>query len=186
MHMEHDPDSKARTLAQLAPLLASALNAVAEEQRDAVIRNLSCVLDRQDGRPLERRVDIALNEHDTYYIVHDTDLQLLKGLAGVAVSFMPFFFKPLGALPALVALLYRYRRMSAPINVEQAAVLISLRKVSGGYTLSELRSSLDLQTPPSTEKLAEILNSLKNVVLANGTITSFVAQSGDVWFASDV
>jgi len=187
--MERPSATDAKTMAELEPLLASALSPVDAELRAQVIQSLRGVLDEHGESSTsrgKRRLDRSLNEENTYYIVHDTDLQLLKASVSLAISFLPVF-KPLTALPALIALLYRYRRMRARIDSEQAAVLLCLRNAPpGGSTLEEITSRLALRSTPSSERVLEILHSLRNVELANGTLTSFVAQSGDVWLASDV
>jgi len=133
-----------------------------------------------------RRVDRSLNEVDTFYAVHDGDLALLKATVSLAVSFVPFF-RPATALPTLVALLFRYRRKRARIDVEQAAVLFCLRSAPpGGLTLSEVTTGLSCRTSLSEARVLEILHSLRGLPLEDGGRSDFVVESGDIWTAVDV
>ncbi|MEY2931312.1 MAG: hypothetical protein RL033_2061, partial [Pseudomonadota bacterium] len=73
-----------------------------------------------------RRLDRSLNEARTYYVIHDTDLIVLRDVVALALALIPKF-NPLGTLPTLVGLLYRYRQKRARIDDRQAAVLLRLK-----------------------------------------------------------
>lgn len=133
-----------------------------------------------------RRVDKSLNEARTYYVIHDDDLHLLRDAVAAGASLFPAF-KPVATLPTLVALLFRYRRKRARIDAEQAAVLMRLRKaLPGGRTAAELGEELDLCEPIGEERVEEVLESLQNLRLTDGTRTDFVVSAGGVWRALDV
>ena len=169
-------------IANLTPLFADSLAGVDPSLHGAIIESIRDTL----GRPATRAINRSLNEANTYYVVHNADLELLKSVVGLAIGFFPAF-KPITALPTLVGLLYRYRRHRAAIDGEQAAVLLSLRAARPrGCTLSELMRALPLKTSLTEERLLEILNSLKAVQLENGKRSDFVAESSGVWTASDV
>ena len=155
-----DPSLRAETVAQLA-------DAFVEQSRT-------------------RRVDRSLNEARTYYVIHEADLNLLKDVVDVARSFFPKF-NPIASLPVLVALLFRYRRKRARIDAEQAAVLIRLRKaLPDGRTPAQLSQELDLRSPMSEARVGEVLESLLELPLTDGTTSDFVSPSGNLWRARDV
>jgi len=169
-------------IADLIPLFVESLTDIDPSLHAAVIENIRDALDR----PATRAINRSLNESNTYYIVHDADLQLLKSVVGLAIGFFPAF-KPITTLPTLIGLLYRYRRLRAAIDGEQAAVLLSLRATRPrGCTLSELTQALTLKTPLAEARVLELLNSLKGVLLENGKRTDFVAEASGIWRASDV
>ena len=133
-----------------------------------------------------RRIDKSLNEARTYYVVHDGDLNLLKEVVAVAVALIPKF-NPIATLPTLVGLLFRYRRKRAAIDDKQAAVLLRLRATPSGCTVAQLDQDLAVVR----EQLGELdveaaLQSLRAVVLSDGTQSDFVAEKDGVWRAVDV
>ena len=133
-----------------------------------------------------RRLDRSLNEARTYYVIHDTDLILLKDVVAVALALIPKF-NPLGTLPTLVGLLYRYRRKRARIDDRQAAVLLRLKAVPAGRTVEQLRQDLSpLKEPLGATDVEAVLKSLQGVALSNGAPSDFVAEVGGVWRAVDV
>ncbi|MGC4086729.1 MAG: hypothetical protein QM756_02305 [Polyangiaceae bacterium] len=133
-----------------------------------------------------RRVDRSLNEKDTYYAVHDDDLALLKNAVALGVALIPAF-KPLTASPTLIGLLFRYRRKRGRIDAEQAAVLLCLRAAPpGGLTAAGVAAELRLKDPIPEARVKEVLSSLRQVLLADGSRSDFVAESRGYWTASDV
>ncbi|HEX2671713.1 MAG TPA: hypothetical protein VHM25_12615 [Polyangiaceae bacterium] len=164
--------------------LIEALGAVPPALHAAVIVSIREVLTRNESAT--RRLDKSLNEANTHYVVHDGDLKLLEAVATLGVSILPLF-KPLTALPALIALLFRYRRKRARIDGEQAAVLLCLRAAPpGGYTSAELSAALPLRESLSEDRVLQVLASLKSVLLEDGGRSDFVAESAGIWTAVDV
>ncbi len=179
--MEAEVESVGK-IADLTPLFVEQLVAVDPALHRAVIESIRESLDR----PATRSIDKSLNESDTYYVVHTSDLQLLKAAVGVAVGVVPTL-NLLGALPTLVGLLYRYRRHRARIDGEQATVLLCLRAARPkGCTLAELTCALPMKEPLSEARVLEVLGSLKSMLLENGKRTDFVAESAGIWSACDV
>jgi len=169
-------------IADLTPLFVEQLGGIDPALHGAVIESLRESLEQ----PAARSIDKSLNEANTYYVVHSSDLQLLKAAVGIAVGVLPSA-NPLGALPTLVGLLYRYRKHRARIDGEQAAVLLCLRAARPkGCTLGELTRALPLEKPLSEARVLEVLGSLRAMLLENGKRSDFVAESGGIWTASDV
>lgn len=169
------------TREQISPALIDALAGVDPSLRAACLRAALEVLEPQTTRRLDR----SLNEKDTFYVVHEQDLSLLKDGVAVAVALLPVF-KPLTTLPTLLGLLFRYRRKRARIDAEQAAVLMCLRDAAGGLKAADIAPRLQLANATTEARVLEILNSLRKLLLSDGTRSDFVVESGGYWTAADI
>ena len=80
-------------------MLVSALGGIDPALHGDTVRAIASEF--ENSQSATRRVDRSLNEANTYYIVHDGDLNLLRDAATVAVALFPLF-KPFTALPVLI------------------------------------------------------------------------------------
>jgi hypothetical protein len=164
-----------KALAGVEPSLQAACNA-------AVL----AVLTSEQQPKQARRLDASLDEKDTFYVVHEADLSFLKDGVTVALALIPLF-KPLAAVPTLVGLLFRYRRKRARLDAEQAAVLMCLRDAPlGGLTAAQIVKQLPLVDALTQERVLEVLGGLRQVLLADGSRSDFVAEAAGYWTASDI
>lgn len=111
----------------------------------------------------KRRLDADLFRSDTYYAIPDDALDLIPSLAKAA--FAVISGEPAHALPELVGILYRYRKLQVVLDGDEAAVLRVLRAAQkakrGPLSPADIRdqlknSSLHLQRP-----LNEVLSGLE-------------------------
>jgi hypothetical protein len=136
-----------------------------------------------------RVVDKSLTEKNTYYAIHNDDFKLLDDSIEVAIGLFDLASLPLILLGKLVALLFRYRKKRAKLTGEQGVVLLALKKApASGWTTDELgeKLKLDYKLALAVGKLEEILRSLKDVRLSDGTATDFAHDFRGRWSAVDV
>jgi hypothetical protein len=177
-----DPRSVS-SLADLSEALAPSLEGMDASLQAETVAQLGTAFVEQSST---RRLDRSLTEARTYYVIHDTDLIMLRDVVAVALALIPKL-NPLGTLPTLVGLLYRYRRKRARIDDRQAAVLLRLKAVPAGLTVEQLRQDLSpLNETMSAADVEAVLKSLQGVMLSNGESSDFVAVVGGVWRAVDV
>jgi hypothetical protein len=181
------------TAADLRPTLREHLADLEPPVQDEVINQVLTKME-QVPPPKEttesRRVEKDLFG-ETYYAIHDEDLNLLEVCAGIATAATSLLSNPLPLLGELVAFLFLYRRKRVPLTAKQATVLIALRKSPpGGWRVEELVARLPLRSPPSREGLRKILKELKEFTIMDGTdtgpTTAFVAEKDGRWRAVDV
>jgi hypothetical protein len=173
------------TREELALALREALTGMDPSAVEACSSAVLHVLVSEQQPETTRRLDASLNEKDTFFVVHESDLSFLKEGVTVVLALIPMF-KPFTAVAALVGLLFRYRRKRARIDAEQAAVLLCLRDALGGLTVTELVARLPLATASTEERVLEVLNGLRQVLLADGSRSDFVVETGGYWTASDI
>ena len=74
---------------------------------------------------VKRRLDAGLFESDKYYAIPDDALDLIPSLVKAALATISG--EPAHALPELVGILYRYRKLQVVLDGDEAAVLRVLR-----------------------------------------------------------
>jgi len=136
-----------------------------------------------------RLVEVGLFEKQTYYAIHNKELNLLGEAASAGAKLWQNFSQNgLQVVGRLVLFLFRYRRLRAKLSEIQGLVLLTLKGgPTSGMTPEEIRDNLPLREKPPVEEIRRTLTTLRNMTLTDGkTKAEFVVEQDDYWKANDV
>ena len=184
--MRHEPD------ALRDPIERSLRAALGGQLTDEQYDDLADAVAEEHRRSLrveEGLIDPSLTEPGVAYAIHDDDLKLVDVSAGVAALLLAATLNPAMILIKLIPFFYQYSRKRYRLDPDQGLVLRSLKRAPrGGWTEVEVHDDIEQDTGidlPSA-RIAQTLESLKDVLREDNTSTSFVAERGHRWVAVDV
>lgn len=125
----------------------------------------------------------SLTDDSKYYAIQDEDVEMLKESAVAAATVLTQFPDLLTFAGALVYVGYRARKKHIPLNENDAAVLIVVRKYGNtGALLDEIAMALGI----GPDKVARSIGRLKEARRFDGTAAPLIGENRDRYVAVDV
>jgi len=185
-------DNYIGTISELRPILKKALTGLTSDLQDEVITLLKkdfTIVSVPEKDSDYRHIDRSLTNQDTYYAIHNSDIELLKeasivvsvALSGLSVSLLPL-------IPGLVYLIYKYRCKRIRLTAKQGIVLKTLKLAPiEGWTSTHLNSQLPTEEPwIDSSEIEPILQSMKSVIKEDGIETVLVTEQKGLWRVRDI
>ncbi|KAF0245526.1 MAG: hypothetical protein FD167_3538 [bacterium] len=180
------------TITELRPKLRESLSGLSFPEQDEAISLLTPLLDIS-SKPIKegdvRIVDKSVTQPNTYYAIHNSDIEILKESVAIA-SGITLVGIPFGVIGALAVLLFQYRRKRFKLNEKQSIVLKTLKKAPNppnpGWSVKVLATNLPINPWLEESEIESILTGLKSVIREDGKEDSLVAEKDGLWRAIDV
>lgn len=176
-------------LSELLPVLRSSMTGLPPAAQDAVVTVLEPFLERGKTKPDSeyRYINKSLNEADTYYAIHNSDLGLLQEATSVAAASYALLQDPIAVIGGLVVLLLQYRRKRIKLTAEQGLVLNVVKKAAHpGWSCEKIHTLLPVGQELTTSDVQMILDNLKSVIRTDGSETALVRERDGLWMTVDL